>query len=125
MDAHFSAPTDLIEFIICSIARSRISWSQSSVVLTSTEAMYPRLLPIFTSICPELTSEKIWPNALWRSPAVFGGERATSSVSGPPRDSPLLRPSSAARRGSEWMEQKPLGSPSHYRAPPTLLAPCI
>jgi len=39
MDAHLLSPTDLIDFIICSIARSLISWSESSVVFTSTEAM--------------------------------------------------------------------------------------
>jgi hypothetical protein len=38
----------------------------------------------------------------------LGGGRTTISASGHLRDSPLMRPSSAARPGSEWIEQKPL-----------------
>jgi len=89
------------------MVRSRTSWSDSSVVFTRTEAIYPRVLPILESMSPELTLAKICPKALCRSPPVFGGTRNNGSDSDVFRASPLRRPNSAARPAWECIEQKP------------------
>jgi len=89
------------------MVRSRTSWSDSSVVFTRTDAIYPRVLPILESMSPELTLAKICPKALCRSPPVFGGTRNNGSDSDVFRASPLRRPNSAARPAWECIEQKP------------------